>query len=129
MLHKNSRSKPMPAAKPLARPTPRRFNWRLMLGGLLTAGILLFAFFNRAWIIEALGLARAAKPAWLLLAFIVILASFLISSQVFHVALHSLGYRVGVLQLWAEFAIGDASIDLGRVAFVVNCHCVVEVGK
>jgi uncharacterized protein (TIRG00374 family) len=79
----------------------RGLGWRVTLGVLLTAGILLFAFFNRAWILEALGLARAAKPAWLLLAFVVVMGSFLISSQVFHVALHALGYRVSVLRLWA----------------------------
>jgi uncharacterized protein (TIRG00374 family) len=101
VLHKNSPSKPARAASPIFQPARRRLNWRLVLGGLLSAGILLFAFFNRMWIIEALGLARAAKSAWLLLAFAVILASFLISSQVFRVALHALGYRVGVLRLWA----------------------------
>jgi uncharacterized protein (TIRG00374 family) len=101
VLNKNSRSKPAPVVNPLVQPVQRRLNWRLAVGGLLTAGILLFAFFNRAWIVEAWGLARAASPAWLLLAFAVILASFLISSQVFRVALHSLGYRAGVLRLWA----------------------------
>src|SRR3954469_7417672 len=112
VLHKNSRSKPMTAANLLVRPAARQPGWRLALGVLLTAGILLFAFFNRAWIIEALGLARAAKPAWLLLAFIVILASFLISSQVFHVALHALGYRVGVLRLWATTVVAIVTSQL-----------------
>jgi uncharacterized protein (TIRG00374 family) len=82
------------------------------LGLLLSAVILLFAFFNRAWILEALGLARAAKPAWLLLAFVVIATSFLISSQVFHVALRSLGYRVGVLRLWATAIVAIVTSQL-----------------
>jgi uncharacterized protein (TIRG00374 family) len=101
VLHKNSRSKPVRAATPSWQSARRRLNWRLALGGLLSLGTLLFAFFNREWIVEALGLARAAKPAWLLLAFAVILASFLISSQVFRVTLHALGYHVSVLRLWA----------------------------
>jgi ABC-2 type transport system ATP-binding protein len=96
VLNKNGRPKPVTTADPLARPAHHRIDWRLALGVLLTAGILLFALFNRAWILEALGLARAAKPAWLLLAFVVIMVSFLISSQVFHVVLRSLG-RFGLL--------------------------------
>ena len=79
MLNKNSHPKPVTAPNSLVRPAARRLGWRLALGVLLTAGILLFAFFNRAWILEALGLARAAKPAWLVLAFVVIMTSFLIS--------------------------------------------------
>src|SRR5689334_9160782 len=90
----------------------RRLGWRLVVGVLLSGGILLFAFFNRAWILEALGLARAAKPAWLLLAFAVILSSFLISSQVFYVALRSLGHRVGVLRLWATAIVAIVTSQL-----------------
>ena len=112
MLNKNSRPKPVSAANMLVRPAPRLLGWRLTLGVLLSVGILLFAFFNRAWILEALGLARAAKPAWLLLAFVVIMASFLISSQVFHVALRSLGYRVGVLRLWATAIVAIVTSQL-----------------
>ena len=62
MLNKNSRPKPVSAANTLVRPAQRLLGWRLTLGVLLSVGILLFAFFNRAWILEALGLARAAKP-------------------------------------------------------------------
>src|SRR6266508_6882296 len=112
MLNKNSRPKPVSAANMLVRPAPRLLGWRLTLGVLLSVGILLFAFFNQAWILEALGLARAAKPAWLVLAFVVIMTSFLISSQVFHVALHSLGYRVGVLRLWATTVVAVVTSQL-----------------
>lgn len=120
------RSEPVTAANSLARPASPRLGWRVGLGVLLTGGILLFAFFNRAWILEALGLARAAKPAWLLLAFVVIMGSFLISSQVFHVVLHSLGYRVGVLRLWATTVVAIVTSQLfpaGSVAsyaFLLN---------
>src|SRR6266542_4201379 len=112
MLNKNSRPKPVSAANMLVRPAPRLLGWRLTLGVLLSVGILLFAFFNRAWILEALGVARADKPAWLLLAFVMIMASFLISSQVFHVALRSLGYRVGVLRLWATAIVAIVTSQL-----------------
>jgi uncharacterized protein (TIRG00374 family) len=112
VLNKNSRPKPVSAANPLVRPAQRWLGWRLALGVLLSAGILLFAYFNRAWILEALGLARAAKPTWLLLAFVVIITSFLISSQVFYVALHSLGHRVGVLRLWATAIVAIVTSQL-----------------
>ena len=112
MLDKNMRPERVNAANSFVRPASHRLGWRVALGVLLTAGILLFAFFNRAWILEALGLARAAKPAWLLLAFVVVMGSFLISSQVFHVALHSLGYRVGVLRLWATTVVAIVTSQL-----------------
>ena len=112
MLNKNSRPEHMTVSSPPVRLVSRRLGWRVALGVLLTAGITLFAFFNRAWILDALGLARAAKPAWLLLAFVVVMASFLISSQVFYVALHSLGYRVGVLRLWATTVVAVVTSQL-----------------
>ena len=101
MLNNESRQKTVSPATWLVRTARRRIDWRLVLGALISAGILLFAFLERAWILEALGLARTAKLAWLLLAFVVIMVSFLISSQVFHVVLFSLDRRVGVLRLWA----------------------------
>jgi uncharacterized protein (TIRG00374 family) len=94
---KDSRQKPVTPANTAAR---RQLDWRLALGSLISAGIVLLAVFNRAWILEALGLARTAKPGWLLLAFVVILLSYLISSQVFYLALHSLGHRMGMLRIW-----------------------------
>jgi uncharacterized protein (TIRG00374 family) len=88
---------PAPAA-PSSRSQPR---WRLALGVLMSAAILALAFVNRAWLWDAISLARAAQPAWLLLGLATILGSFLISSQVFQVALRALGHRAGVLRLWA----------------------------
>ena len=91
-----------PAVVPVhLAPARRQARWRLALGVLMTGGILALAFFNRAWLLEAIGLARAAQPAWLLLGLLTIASSFLISSQVFQVALRALGQRVGVLRLWA----------------------------
>jgi len=112
VLDKNIAPTSASAASPSAQSATRQIGWRVALGVLLTAGILLFAFFNRAWILEALGLARAAKPIWLLAAFFVIMSSFLISSQVFHVALHSLGYRVSTLRLWATTIVAIVTSQL-----------------
>jgi uncharacterized protein (TIRG00374 family) len=67
----------------------------------MTLGILALAILNRAWIFEALGLARSVRPLWLLASLSIILGSYLISSQVFHVVVRSLGHRVGALRLWA----------------------------
>jgi uncharacterized protein (TIRG00374 family) len=75
--------------------------WRLALGLLISLGILALVLLNRAWIAEALGLARGASPLWLAAALAIILGSYLISSQVFNVVLRSLGHRVGWLRLWA----------------------------
>jgi uncharacterized protein (TIRG00374 family) len=112
VLNNNGRSKPVTTSNPPVRPVQHWIDWRLAVGVLLTAGILLFAWFNRAWILAALGLARAAKPAWLLLAFVVIMVSFLISSQVFHVALRSLGRHVGALRLWATAIVAIVTSQL-----------------
>ena len=74
--------------------------WRTAVGVLLFTAVAVMAIFNRNWIIEALGLARAAQLDRLALALGVIMVSYLISSQVLGMALRSLGYRIGVLRLW-----------------------------
>jgi uncharacterized protein (TIRG00374 family) len=68
---------------------------------LISLTILAFAYLNRAWIVEAFGLLREAKPGWLALAFMLIGLSYLVSSQVFNVVLRSLGYKMSLLRLWA----------------------------
>src|SRR5207244_1321276 len=92
-----------PVAAPVyqASSAYRQPRWRLAIGVLMTLGILVLAFFKRAWLLEAISLARAAQPAWLMLGLVTIMLSFLISSQVFQVVLRALGYRLGVLRLWA----------------------------
>jgi uncharacterized membrane protein YbhN (UPF0104 family) len=79
----------------------RRSRARLVLGMLLSLAALLLAAQNRAWIVDAIELARSARPMWLLAALGIILGSYLLSSQVFRVVLRSLGHRAGVLRLWA----------------------------
>ncbi|MBX0326644.1 flippase-like domain-containing protein, partial [Oscillochloris sp. ZM17-4] len=75
--------------------------WKLITSVLISLTILVFAFLNRAWIIDAFGLLREAKPGWLILAFVLIGLSYLMSSQVFNVVLRSLGYKMSLLRLWA----------------------------
>ena len=46
-----------PAVAPLrVAPARPQAHWRLALGALMTVGILALAFFNRAWLLEAIGL-------------------------------------------------------------------------
>src|SRR5258706_15568143 len=53
-----------PAVAPVhLAPARHQARWRLALGVLMTGGILALAFFNRAWLLEAIGLARSAQPA------------------------------------------------------------------
>lgn len=75
--------------------------WKLITSGLISLAILVLAYLNRGFILEAFGLVRAANHLWLLAAFVLICLSYLISSQVFNVVLRSLGYRMGILRLWA----------------------------
>lgn len=75
--------------------------WKLITSAAISLVILVLAYLNRAWILEAFGLLREARPLWLAAAFIVIGLSYLISAQVFNIVLRSLGYRMSVLRLWA----------------------------
>src|SRR5690242_7019626 len=79
----------------------RRPRWRWIVAVLMTAGIIVLAYVNRTWLLEAIALARAAQLSWLLAAFATILCGFFVSSQVFQVAFRGLGHQVGVLRLWA----------------------------
>ncbi len=75
--------------------------WQLTISALISLSILILAIVKRHEIIEAFGRLQQAQPAWLVIALIVILISYLISSQVFQVVLSSLGYHLGVFRLWA----------------------------
>ncbi len=86
-MHENRINEGALAPARLAPSARRRPGWQLAIGVLMTLGILVLAFFKRAWLIEAIGLAGAAQPAWLLLGLVTIVRSFLISSQVFLVVL------------------------------------------
>jgi uncharacterized protein (TIRG00374 family) len=109
-----------------ASPARRQSGWRLAIGVLMTLGILVLAYFKRAWLLEAIGLARAAQPAWLLLDLVTVMLSFLISSQVFQVVLRALGDRLGVLRLWATAVVAIVTSQVipagsvGSYAFLLN---------
>jgi uncharacterized protein (TIRG00374 family) len=75
--------------------------WKIITSVLISLTILVLAYLNRAWIIEAFGLLREARPTLLILAFALIGLSYLVSSQVFNVVLRSLGYRMSIVRLWA----------------------------
>ncbi|NJP04879.1 MAG: flippase-like domain-containing protein [Chloroflexaceae bacterium] len=76
-------------------------HWRLIISGIISLIILLVAFLNREELFKALETASHADPLWLIIALITILLSYLISSQVLQVVLVSLGYRLGIMRLWA----------------------------
>lgn len=75
--------------------------WKLITSALISLAILVLAYLNRAFIAEAFGLLREARPLWLVAAFGLICLSYLVSAQVFNVVLRSFGYRMSTLRLWA----------------------------
>lgn len=111
----------IPARKP-ARPS----GWHLLISALLSLGVVVLAITNRAWLLEALRLARAVQPLWLAAALLVVLLSYLISSQVFRVVLRSLGYQIGVVRMWMTAIVAimlSQSVPAGGVgsyAFLLN---------
>ena len=100
--------------------------WKLLSSAVISLVILVLAYLNRAWIGGAFGLLREARPGWLVVAFVLIGLSYLISSQVFNVVLHSLGYQMGVLRLWATALVAiiiSQSVPAGGVgsyAFLIS---------
>jgi uncharacterized protein (TIRG00374 family) len=104
--------------------TKRR--WQLVFSGLISLAILIVAFINREELLNAFGVMLRAEPLWLLAAFATILFSYFVSSQVFAVVLRSLGYRLGVVRLWATALVAiviSQSIPAGGVgsyAFLVG---------
>jgi uncharacterized membrane protein YbhN (UPF0104 family) len=72
--------------------------WRLTLGLAMSTGIALLVILNRGWLLEALSLARTARPLWLAAALLIILTSYMISGQVLRVALWRSGRRIGTLR-------------------------------
>ncbi len=77
------------------------FRWKLFTSALISLAILVLAYLNRAWIVEAFSLLGEARPLWLALSMILIGLGYLVSAQVFNIVLRSLGYRIGILRLWA----------------------------
>jgi uncharacterized protein (TIRG00374 family) len=104
-------------------PRPR---WQILLGLLMSAGIVALVVVNQAWLRDALNLARAAQPLWLVAALAVILTSYLVSGQVLRVTLRLLGHRFGTLRAWITALVAiliSQSVPAGGVggyAFLVS---------
>jgi uncharacterized protein (TIRG00374 family) len=93
--------------------------WQLIVSSTITLGIIVFAFLNRAHILEALSLTRNARPMWLVLAMALGLFSFYIASLVYRRVLHSLGYHLSALRLWGTALVAillSQSVPAGGVA-------------
>lgn len=90
----------MNTIEPTTHPGRRRPSLRVLLGVLMSAGIVVLVILKRAWLLEALSLARNAQPRWLLAALAVILCSYMVSGQVFRVALRPQGHRIGTIRAW-----------------------------
>ncbi len=93
--------------------------WRLALSLLLTLGVIALAYFKRERIWAAVLLLREARPAWLVLAFVLELIGFFCASQVYYRVLRSLSYRFSALRLWATALVAivlSQSVPAGGVA-------------
>lgn len=100
--------------------------WQFIISALMSLAILVLAFINREDIFAAFDLLDDAQPFWLVAASGITLAGYLVSSQVFRVVLRSLGYRLGVIRLWATALVAiviSQSVPAGGVgsyAFLVG---------
>jgi uncharacterized protein (TIRG00374 family) len=100
--------------------------WKLLISVAITLLIVVLAFFNRTWLIEAFAEVRNANPLWIAAAFGSVALSYLVSAQVFNIVLRSLGYRMGFLRLWATAIVAivfSQSVPAGGVgsyAFLVS---------
>ncbi|MCG8346621.1 MAG: flippase-like domain-containing protein [Chloroflexales bacterium] len=100
--------------------------WQLLISALISFGILVLALINHHKIIEAFGILKQARPMWLIVALIITILGYIISSQVFRIVLRSLGYRLGALRLWATTLVAiviSQSVPaggLGSYAFLVG---------
>ena len=108
----------LPGVGKCCTPRGRRQRWQFVISVLITLGIAIIVWRNRAWLATALALARTPNPLLLGGALITILVSYLVSSQVFRIGLRSLGQRAGVMRLWATTITGvviGQSIPAGGV--------------
>ncbi|MCU0494176.1 MAG: flippase-like domain-containing protein [Chloroflexaceae bacterium] len=100
--------------------------WHLLISICISLGIVILAIINRETLIKDFGLLRETRPLWLLAALVVILLSYLISSQVLHIVLRSLGHHVEWWRLWASALVAitiSQSVPAGGVgsyAFLVS---------
>jgi uncharacterized protein (TIRG00374 family) len=104
----------------------RRASWKLVIGIVISAAIIALAYLERDWLLDALSLLQEARPVWLVVAWVTMLGSFLVMSQVFQIALRMQGHRMGILPLWATALVSivlSQTVPAGGVwsyAFLVN---------
>jgi uncharacterized protein (TIRG00374 family) len=105
---------------------PLIHRWRITTSVALSLAILVMAVLNRDWLLEAFSMVQEARPFWLVVALATILVSYFITSQVLVVALRSLGYKFGLLRIWAitlvavVFSQSVPAGGLGSYAFLVG---------
>jgi uncharacterized protein (TIRG00374 family) len=103
--------------------TKRRIPWAYLLSGLLLAALLMLLIRNwdhiRIKAVEAVALCQSARPSWLALALLAILAGFLCAGQIYGRVLATLGYKASALWLSAAAMVTillSQAIPVGTVA-------------
>lgn len=97
----------------------RKQGWKRKSSIVVLLIVLLLALINHEQLIKAFALLPRANFTWLLLAIVTVQCGFLISSIVFHVVLRPIGYRVGIIQMWAISVVAiilSQSVPAGGVA-------------
>ena len=80
------------------KPT-RRFPWGIAVGAILLGALALLIYINRAEVVEAVRLAREARPAWLALAFACVVSGFICAGQIYGRVLKALGHTASIFWL------------------------------
>ncbi len=97
----------------------RARGWQIAISVALTVGVVVLAVLNRHQIVESVALLDKSQPGWLVLALGLVLLGYFLSSQIYHRALRSLGYRFGALRLWGMTLVAillSQSVPAGGVA-------------
>jgi uncharacterized protein (TIRG00374 family) len=103
-----------------------RNQWRIITSVAISVAILLVALFNRERLLDAFAVVERASPFWIAAACGTILLSYFMTSQVLVIGLRSMGYRLGLLRLWASALVAviiSQSVPAGGVgsyAFLVS---------
>jgi uncharacterized protein (TIRG00374 family) len=97
----------------------RRRRVSYIISVLISLGIAILAYHSRHEISSAFTTLQTAEPFWLVIAVATIALSYLLSAQVFAVALRSLGHRMSVFRLWGTALtaiVMSQSVPAGGVA-------------
>lgn len=97
----------------------RRRRLSYIISALISLGIAVLAYISRHEISAAFATLQTAEPFWLVAAMAAIALSYLLSAQVFAVALRSLGHRMSIFRLWGTALtaiVMSQSVPAGGVA-------------